>query len=239
MFTPFAFVKQAAAAGPSYTRNIVADGLMCYLDAGISASYPGSGTTWFDLSPNGFNFTQYGSPTFVSSGLNSFFVINQVNGFSSTNTTLREITLNDQMTVMGWVDMNSIGNSDFLATGAGEAGSYLLMFFSGASSGIRGHIWASTLKVLDTNINFGLDKAMATYIVDWNAGQQFAYKNAGVQATGSLSGATKPTVASVSFTNVGTRGSGGGDFNGRVYSALWYNRRLTDAEVTQNYNAFL
>jgi hypothetical protein len=239
MFTPFAFVKQAAAAGPSYTRNIVANGLVCYLDAGISASYPGSGTTWFDLSPNGFNFTQYGSPTFVSSGLNSFFVITNNNGFSSTNTTLREITLNNQMTVMGWVDMNTIGDSDFLATGAGAAGSYLLMFFSGASSGIRGHIWASTLKVIDANVGFGLDKAMATYVVDWTGGNQYVYKNAGVQATGSLSGATKPTAASVSSTNVGSRGSGGGNFNGSVYACLWYNRRLTDAEITQNYNAFL
>ena len=239
MFTPFSFVKQAATAGPSYTRNIVSDGLLCYLDAGISASYPGTGTTWYDLSPNGFNFTQVGSPTFVSAGLNSFFVMTQNNNFRSSNTTLREITLNNQMTVMGWVDMNTIGNSDFLATGAGEAGSYLLMFFSGASNGIRGHIWASSLKVLDANVGFGLDKAMATYVVDWTGGNQYVYKNAGVQATGSLSGATKPTSAAVSFTNVATRGGGGGDFNGSVYSALWYNRRLTDAEITQNYNAFL
>jgi len=238
MFTPFSFVQTAAAAG-GFTRNIVSDGLLCYLDAGVAASYPGTGTTWFDLSPNAFDFTQVGSPSFGSFGLNSYFNITNVNGFRTANTTLREISLGNQMTIMGWVDMNSIGNSDFLATGAGEAGSYLLMFFSGANSGIRGHIWASTVKVIDTNINFGTSKAMATYVVDWTGGQQFAYKNDGVQATGSLSGATKPTVASVTHTNVGTRGGGGGDFTGQVYACLWYNRRLTDAEITQNYNAFL
>ena len=37
-------------------ENIVRDGLILYLDAGISASYPGSGTTWYDLSGNNNNF---------------------------------------------------------------------------------------------------------------------------------------------------------------------------------------
>lgn len=37
--------------------NVVKDGLLLYLDAGNSSSYGGSGTTWNDLSGNGFHFT--------------------------------------------------------------------------------------------------------------------------------------------------------------------------------------
>ena len=40
-------------AGP----NIVEDGLMLYLDAADPKSYPGSGTSWFDLSGNGRHAT--------------------------------------------------------------------------------------------------------------------------------------------------------------------------------------
>jgi len=40
--------------------DIVTDGLVLHLDAGISDSYPGSGTTWYDLSGNGNNGTLVG-----------------------------------------------------------------------------------------------------------------------------------------------------------------------------------
>ena len=37
-------------------NSIVLSGLALHLDAGNAASYPGSGTTWTDLSGNGYNF---------------------------------------------------------------------------------------------------------------------------------------------------------------------------------------
>ena len=39
------------------TKGIVQSGLMLNLDAGVSSSYPGTGTTWTDLSGNGRNGT--------------------------------------------------------------------------------------------------------------------------------------------------------------------------------------
>ncbi len=33
--------------------TVIRDGLVMYLDAGVSNSYPGSGSTWFDLTGNG------------------------------------------------------------------------------------------------------------------------------------------------------------------------------------------
>lgn len=37
-----------------------------YLDAALTSSYSGSGTTWTDISGNGNDFTLYGTPTFAS-----------------------------------------------------------------------------------------------------------------------------------------------------------------------------
>jgi hypothetical protein len=45
------------------------NGLVLCLDAGNRKSYPGSGTTWTDLSGNGRNFTLINGPTFNSNNL--------------------------------------------------------------------------------------------------------------------------------------------------------------------------
>ena len=40
-------------------RGIVQDGLVLTLDAAVDQSYPGNGTTWYDLSPSGISATLY------------------------------------------------------------------------------------------------------------------------------------------------------------------------------------
>jgi hypothetical protein len=52
----------ATIGGP----NVVEDGLVLALDAANSKSYPGSGTTWSDLSGNGNSGTLINGPTFSS-----------------------------------------------------------------------------------------------------------------------------------------------------------------------------
>jgi hypothetical protein len=53
---------KTVAGGPNITTN----GLVLCLDAADPLSYPGSGTTWRDLSGNGNNGTLTGGPTFDS-----------------------------------------------------------------------------------------------------------------------------------------------------------------------------
>ena len=47
--------------------NVVTDGLVMYLDAGIANSYPGSGTTWTDISGAGNNGTLNNGAVFSTS----------------------------------------------------------------------------------------------------------------------------------------------------------------------------
>lgn len=54
--------KNIIAAEPRL--DIVRNGLTLWLDASLQSSYPGSGSTWFDLSGNDQNFTLYNSPTY-------------------------------------------------------------------------------------------------------------------------------------------------------------------------------
>ena len=52
--------------------EIVNNGLVLHLDAGNNRSYPGSGTTWYDLSGLNNNGTLGASTTFDSSGYMNF-----------------------------------------------------------------------------------------------------------------------------------------------------------------------
>lgn len=50
----------------SYNPGLVTNGLLVYIDAGNTRSYPGTGTVMYDLSGNGRNATVLGSPTFTN-----------------------------------------------------------------------------------------------------------------------------------------------------------------------------
>lgn len=71
----------------SPTSEIVKENLAMHFDAGISSSYPGSGTTWFDISGNSRNATIYGSPSYSTSnggvfnldGVNDYFDVTPIN----------------------------------------------------------------------------------------------------------------------------------------------------------------
>ena len=52
----------AGSTGP----DIIQDGLVMYLDAANKKSYPGSGTTWIDLTGNGYNGTLINGAVFSS-----------------------------------------------------------------------------------------------------------------------------------------------------------------------------
>jgi hypothetical protein len=55
----------------NFSPKVITDGLILYLDAANTKSYPGSGTTWTDLSRGGNNGTLMNGPTFNTGSLGS------------------------------------------------------------------------------------------------------------------------------------------------------------------------
>jgi len=64
----------------SHSPSIVRSGLVFWVDAGNTKSYPGSGTTWTDLSGQGNNGTLTNGPTYTS-GANGYFAFDNVNDY--------------------------------------------------------------------------------------------------------------------------------------------------------------
>lgn len=76
-----------AAASSNADPLLEPSSLRLHLDAGLTASYPGTGATWTDLSGNGLHATLVGSPTsptFVSAGAGSYFAFDGTGGTTAT-----------------------------------------------------------------------------------------------------------------------------------------------------------
>ena len=73
--------------GIAYNSKIITDGLVLCLDAANPKSYPGSGTTWYDLSGNKNNASMYGTVPF-STDVTSCFDFSTVGGTYSYSATM-------------------------------------------------------------------------------------------------------------------------------------------------------
>lgn len=89
--------------------KIVTDGLVLALDAANPRSYPGSGTTWFDLSGNNHHFSLINNPTYSFEG---YFIFDGVNDYivSSSDIDLSSyVSITVEFYVKPSTDTNSTG----------------------------------------------------------------------------------------------------------------------------------
>ena len=85
--------------GTNYNPQIVTSGLVLCLDAANPKSYPGSGTTWTDLSGQNRNGTLVNSPTYNANGS---FTFNGTNQYASLTRPVQ-----DDFTLSCWFQTNS------------------------------------------------------------------------------------------------------------------------------------
>jgi hypothetical protein len=202
---------------------IVTSGLVLYLDAGNTSSYPGSGSTWFDLSGNGYNMTLTGSPTFSSSngGVLQFNGSTQYGSltsldYSSTNFTIMAASRYSGAT-RGRV-ISSMGNNWLFghwgAFGVPGSEEYYA----------EGWIYEGTANDTNWRIYAGVE--------NHTSDQRSFYVNNTALVTNSTAGS-----AGFNGLSVGRSGLYGELSTCEVSFILVYNRLLSTTEMTQNFNA--
>lgn len=217
------------------TRYIVADtNLKVHLDAGDSASYTGSGSTWTDISGNSKNATLV-SHAYSSEGQGSISFVPGASGTISGGTAV--VTGNYTKSV--WVKFQGSGteyrnliSGDNNATHAFWAPTnWQNTFYNKVTSGHNGtwtHV-SSTTDIGTTNkwhhlcVTFSTTNGMKLYV----NGQVESTNSAMITAMNMSGG----NLYLNSFNN------GGNGFTGQMAQALVYDRELTASEVSQNYNA--
>ena len=88
-------------------NNIVQDGLVLNLDAGNANSYPGSGTTWSDLSGTGNNATLVNGPTYSSTDGGSI-VFDGTNDYVAETSGLSDSFLQGDWSISFWANFDVI-----------------------------------------------------------------------------------------------------------------------------------
>jgi hypothetical protein len=206
----------------AYNPSIVTNGLVLALDAGNVKSYPGSGTTWTDLSGNGYVATMRNltSSNWVLVDSQRAFETNDTNnqGFTVSNF----IRPGSSRTYSIWLKSKSfsIGWQTWF-----DDGSERILF--GTSTNTV-HIYP------DVNLTANLQT---------NTWYNLAYTLSGTTAIGYVNGSS---IGSGTYTSTLTSGTGDlwilGDTGSEVTScycsnASVYSRALTASEVSQNFNA--
>ena len=116
----------------NHSPKIVTDGLTIYLDAANTRSYPGSGSTWTDLTGNGFNATLNNSPTHNTSI--GYFSFNGTNQYADH--TVPQLTGGtDNFTFEVWFKMRTLPTATYDTNGhiwGGENGNDIVMYVNPA-----------------------------------------------------------------------------------------------------------
>lgn len=214
--------------------RLLKDNLALHLDAASINSYPGSGTTWYDISGNNRNFT-WNSVSYTS-GSNAYFSTSgrrcrgpASNSFGINNTSGYTIYLIfQQPTLVSTAAFQFYGDVSY-------------------SRGIFSHCtWSDNYIYFDQG--GCCDAAQRTYaqsggVTDWSivtfwssVSQRQIFKNNSSLATNNTSAAN----INLNSTQVdlGSSADYGGDsstWDGRISQFIVYNRALTTAEMNYNY----
>lgn len=219
--------------------NVVVDGLVLSLDAANTKSYPGSGTTWTDLSRSGNNGTLTNGPTF-NSGNGGSIVFDGTNDYVGRNTALntgQNFTVNAWIfpTLLGTTRRAIIGNSYnysgrngwFFSTGGGGINN---TFFLSLGNDDRAIV--APVNTLSTNT-----WQYVSAVVTNSGGTITLYKNGQTVATST--GSTSTITYTTPQFNIGFRDINGttDPYTGNISQTTIYNRALSLIEIQQNYNA--
>jgi hypothetical protein len=209
--------------GTLYNPSIVRDGLVLHLDAANVKSYPGSGSTWFDMSGNGNNGVITGSVPYSS----------LFGGVLNTpGTTGNYINVSLNLTSVNHTVMVSSRYADSSQNGrvlSGLSNNWLLGHHSTGNT--RGDYFANGWVYLPSNTGgdvWGIYTGTGNISTDtWEA-----YDNAVLKAS-NTAGSQGPNGLSI-----GRYGAGNSEYsNAYVGFVMCYDRVLSSIEIQQNYNA--
>jgi hypothetical protein len=230
-----------------HNPRIVTNGLQILLDAADINSYPGSGTTWYDVISGISYIPDNNTPTFNTTGIAYVdFEASSNPGDNLKSTSLYSgINTQNEYTRIAWFNNesdssfrpiigNAIGNN--IDMGLAIDGSrlhfrqYTNTYSNGTSAGDYGVSGNTTL-------SFGV-WYQGAIVVNRSAQNLKMYLNGALdrEVTINLIGISSNTTIMIGGPDVDAY-SGGRMFDGKVATVMHYNRALTASEIEQNYLA--
>lgn len=226
--------------GKTKTSSIVTSGLVLNLDAGNPSSYPGSGTVWYDLSGNGYNYNIVAT-AYDSSGP-KYMNFNGSHGIAKRGS---DFTLSGNVTILTWTRIKeTLGDWRTLTRAYGgdhipivAFDSYNFGMYDNDSGGfITCNCFQDQFPTFSSNnwlfLHIRMSSSSPFMRVSYNNYPEIIFgqttnSNAALQrGPGNIGGyhneSTNPSIAS--------------QYWGDIASIKIYNRILTNKEISQNYS---
>jgi hypothetical protein len=216
--------------GLSHSPAIITQNLVLCLDAANSKSYPGSGTTWSDLSGNGNNGTLVNGVGYSGDNLGSLVFDGVDDKVTFPNNT---INTSAGITVDVWFKTSSGTKYQDIFDLADSFGVWITTNYPPLGTG-----------KITASFNTTSGVMVANYVV--NTWYQVVISGSGTSNTLYLNGVSVATASQTVATSINLNtariGNVDGDraaeyLIGNVASLKLYNRALTASEIQQNYNA--
>lgn len=195
-----------------------------YLDASNPNSYPGSGTTWYDLSGYGNDITLYNGVGFDSSSGGSL-TFDGVNDWASISGFKSNIT--GTFTISAWMKFDKYAYMDILQMQGTSAFKWRINGQNTYWNIYNSSRWDNSLSYL-----------MAPNINEWHC-YTFTYDGADekIYLDGVLKNQFTKNITLATPTNFILAPSGGEILDGAISSVSIYNRALSNAEISVIFNA--
>lgn len=219
----------------NYGPKIVTNGLVLALDAADKKSYAGSGTAWNDLSGNNNNGTLVNGPTFSSANGGSI-VFDGVNDYVSTNITTAILSPSSNFSIICWayINISLTGLKDFVYLGNRGVytpnNNWIGLAFLGSTIYVGDYVNPADYSLTFTVPSTGWYQVAQIR----NGANHFGFLNAVQRASGTY---TNTSINAASTLRIGNSISNVDYMNGNIAIVQIYNKALTAAEISQNFNA--
>jgi len=233
----------------AHSPRIVTDGLVLCLDAGNPKSYPGSGTSWSDLSANGNNGTLLNGVGYNGSNL-GLLSLDGVNDYIATYNDANVFSNNNSLTVSIFVNIDEptkTGRGGLVSSQRyqteGDPGGYGLCIFEGTA------LCVNLVKEIGGVRTSYEGLVSFTYVRQQFKYYSFTYNDSTKTVTTYMDGVQQATATNANYgwttnttnraTHIGRnhQGGWGNYYNMKIGAVHIHNRALTAEEIQQNFNS--
>jgi hypothetical protein len=202
-----------------YNFNVEQDRLLLHLDAANPASYPGTGTTWFDLSGNNNNGTLIGGVSY-SNDNQGVLVFDGIDDYVDIiNPDLSAVS---NYTIIGASRVFNLAGRTFSA----RTNNWLMGNYIGSTESYFANGWV-------TRPNSGRRDTLWRIFTATRIDTTYRFYVNGVLLVSNTQGTAGPAGFQLGRYNTNTQYS-----NSQISFLLAYNRTLTEQEILENFNAY-
>jgi hypothetical protein len=206
--------------------SIPQQNLILHLDAGNINSYPGTGTSWYEISGSGSTATLTNSPTFTPTN-GGGFVFNGSTTYALMPTASRFDLGTGSATIIAWFKTTASGHNCIVSK---RNGSGFQLYSAG---GLYADGAGTAGKTSSQSVNTGRIFCGAV-VYDRAASLMRLYINGVEDGNVALASTTLTDVAGVNIGR-GTLGNPQEYFNGTIYQVQIYNKALSPKEMRENF----